>query len=299
MRRALFGMAAVGAVIALVVAAVATSAFAQSNHGRYGGFIGTTGGGGFGPGLGGGFFGRGYDHGFGAGAGFWVGGPGMHGPVGGGGGVLFSDVLTPAASFLGISVSTLASDLNGGKTLAQEATAKNKTASDLINAIVAAQKTNLDNEKAAGWITADQETALLQQYTAQVTALVNNGPGVPYCGGLQGGPLQTAATFLGMSVADVVTALNNGKTLADLAKAAGKSPDDLVQALIAPAKTNLDQAVKDGKITAAQEQTIITNLTARATDFVNGTKPSGAKTSSLQQSVIRFAIARTFAYRHR
>ena len=100
------------------------------------------------------------------------GGPGVRGfggtavPAGpggpGGGGVLISDVLTPAAAFLGISVSTLASDLNGGKTLAQEATAKGKTAADLINAIVAAQKTNLDNQKAAGWITADQETALLR-----------------------------------------------------------------------------------------------------------------------------------------
>ena len=96
--------------------------------------------------------------------------------------LLFSDVLTPAAAFLNISVSTLAADLNGGKTLAQEATAKSKTAADLIAAIVAAQKTNLDNEKAAGWITADQETSLLAGYTKAVTALVNNGPPVRRCG---------------------------------------------------------------------------------------------------------------------
>jgi hypothetical protein len=283
------------------VAALAMSAFAQSSHGRYGGFVGTSGGGGFGPGLGGGgFWGHGgYDHG---GIGFGIGGPWMHGPVGGGGGVFFSDVLTPAASFLGFSsASALASELNSsGKTLAQEATAKNKTADDLIKAIVAAQKTNLDNEKAAGWITADQETALLQVYTDEVTALVNNGPGVPNGGGAQAtGPLQTAATFVGMSVADVVSALQSGKSLADLAKSKGKSPDDLVQALIAPAKANLDQAVKDGKITSAQEQTIITNLTTQATNFVNGTKPSSTKTSSLQQSVIRFASVRSFAFLHR
>ncbi len=97
----------------------------------------------------------------------------------GGAGVLTSDVLTPAAAFLGISVSTLASDLNGGKTLAQEATAKSKKADDLISAIVAAQKTNLDNEKAAGWITADQETAILARYTDAVTDLVNSRPAGP------------------------------------------------------------------------------------------------------------------------
>ena len=133
---------------------------------------------------------------------FGIGFPGM-GPGGpGGGGVLTSDVLTPAASFLGVSVSTLASDLSGGKTLADEAKAKNKTADDLIKAIVGSQKANLDNEKAAGWITADQETALLAQYTAAVTELVNNGPPVPPTG-KGGGLLETAATFLGMSVSDL------------------------------------------------------------------------------------------------
>ena len=55
----------------------------------------------------------------------WFGaGPG--GP--GGGGILAFDALTPAAAFLNISVSTLTTDLAGGKTLAQEATAKGKTA---------------------------------------------------------------------------------------------------------------------------------------------------------------------------
>jgi len=309
MRRTLFRSAVVGTVIALVAASAATSAFAQGGHSRFGGFVGVQGGkGGFGPGglFGGGFQigsgmggpglgGPGFAFGFGRGG---LGGPG--GPHGGpgGGGIFTSDVLTPAASFLGISVSTLAGDLNGGKTLAQEATAKGKTATDLINAIVAAQKTNLDNEKAAGWITADQETALLQQYTNEVTALVNTGPGVPAGGGQQSGPLQAAATFLGMSVSDIQSALKSGKTLADLAKAANKSVDDLVQALIAPAKSNLDQAVKNGKITQAQENTILSNLTTRATNFVNGTKPTTTQTNSLKMLVARYTTLHAFAKLH-
>ena len=140
----------------------AGTAFAAHGHGGWGRgsafqgrVTGGPGGGGMfglgGPGIG--FGGPGMMGGMGRG----MGGPGGGGPGGPGG--LLSDVLTPAAAFLGISVSTLAADLNGGKTLAQEATAKSKTAADLITAIVAAQKTNLDNEKAAGWITADQETA--------------------------------------------------------------------------------------------------------------------------------------------
>jgi hypothetical protein len=297
MRKNLFRVTAIG-MVALVVAALASSAFGAHGHG-YGPRMGmrTFGQGSFGPGgLGIGFGGP-----MGGPGGFRGGriGMGMGGP--GGGGVFYSDVLTPAASFLGISVSTLASDLNVGKTLAQEATAKNKTASDLINAIVAAQKTNLDNQKAAGWITADQETALLSRYTDEVTALVNNGPGVPPSGGQQpGGLLQTAATFLGMSVSDLQSALQSGKSLADLATSKGKTASDLVTALLAPAKTKLDQAVSDGKITSAQEQTILTNLTTRLTNLVDNTKPTGtAQMSKLQHGVVTLAALKTLAKLHR
>lgn len=286
MRRTLFRTTAIG-MVALVAAALASSAFGAHGHG-YGPRMGvrTFGPGGFRPG--------GLGIGLGGpigGPGAFLGGRGVFGPGGPGGGAMFSDVLTPAASFLGISVSTLASDLHGGKTLAQEATAKNKTASDLINAIVAAQKTNLDNQKAAGWITADQETALLQRYTDQVTALVNHGPGVPPNGAKPaGGLLDTAATFLGMPVSDVQSALRSGKSLADLATSKGKTASDLVTALLAPTKTKLDQAVSDGRITSAQEQTILTNLTTRLTNLVNNTKPaSSAQMSKLQHGIVSLA----------
>src|SRR5919201_806052 len=128
-----------------------------------------------------------------------------------GGGILAADVLTPAADYLGISVSTLASDLKGGKTLAQEATAKGKTASGLIDAIVAAEKKVLDAENSAGWITDAQETNLLANIKDAVTDLVDNGPGVPLGGHTD--LLQTAADYLGMNVSDLLSDLKSGKSL--------------------------------------------------------------------------------------
>ena len=291
MRRTLFRVT-VGAMVAVVAAALAGSAFGAGGHGfgpRMGGFQGLRAGGLPGGPMGGMFFGgpggigiRGFA------------GPG--GPGGGGAGVLTSDVLTPAAGFLGISVSTLASDLAGGKTLAQEATAKNKKADDLIAAIVAAQKTNLDNEKAAGWITADQETAILDRYKDAVTDLVNSGPPVPGNGRV-GGLLQTAATFLGMSVSDLQADLKAGKSLADEAKAKGKSVDDLVAALLAPAKKNLDQAVTDQKITQAQETAILNKMTQGLTNLVNNVKPSDMKMNALRLNAMRFATLHVFGKR--
>src|SRR3954468_14757152 len=101
MRRTLVRVTTVG-VLALVAAALATSAFAE--HGRaYGPQMGVRG---FGPpGLGPGAGGLGGAFGFGGPGGGFLGGrpggPGHGGP--GGAGLPYADVLTPAASFLGIS----------------------------------------------------------------------------------------------------------------------------------------------------------------------------------------------------
>ena len=94
-------------------------------------------------------------------------------------------------------------------------------------------------------------------------------------GGGRADVLSAAATFLGLSEADLQTQLRSGKTLAQVATARGKSVSDLVAALKAAEVKELDAAVAAGKLTAAQEATIVSTLTQRLTDLVNGTKPSG------------------------
>jgi hypothetical protein len=273
----------VTAAVAVVAGLAGSTALAARGHG----FALRTAAarGGFGPFAGGPFAGAR----FGGIGGFGLGGPGFGGPgfgpggdrsPGFGPGVLGADVLTPAASFLGVSVSTLAGDLKGGKTLAQEATAKGKTASALIDAIVASEKAVLDNENAAGWITDAQETSLLNALTDQITNLVNAGPPVPPT--KKPGLLDAAATYLGISVSDLQSDLQSGKTLADEATAKGKTVDGLVSALTAQAKTNLDAAVTAGTITAAQEQTLLTNLTTHVTDLVNNAKFASKSMTRMQ-----------------
>ncbi len=302
MRRSLSRLVALGALATALVALGAGAAAAthgQAPFPRLGfqGFQGAAPGGG--PG-GFGFGGPGL--GF-AGPGLRIGGGFGMGP-GGGAGTLDADVLTSAAAFLNESVSTLTTDLAGGKTLAQEATAKGKTAADLITAIVQAQTTVYDNEKAAGWITADQETALVTGFTNTVTDLVNNGPPVPPVppggkggpGGSTGGPLQLAATYLGISVSDLQQDLQGGKDLADVVgTVTGKTVAGLVTALEAPAKTKLDAAVTAGTITQDQETAILARMTTHLTDFANtkpGTAPSSSSTNTVRQSLIRFLSVR-------
>jgi len=265
-KRPLFVLVAVGVLGAAAVGA----AVAAPGHGRFTGRAGAFHG--FGPGLGAGF------------GGFFGGRPGGFGGLGPGprgGGLLGADVLTPAASFLGVSVATLASDLNSGTTLAQEATAKGKTATDLINAIVAAEKTVLDNEKAAGWLTEAQETSVLGVLTDEITALVDNGPGIPSMH-RQPGLLRAAASYLGVSLSTLQSDLRSGKTLADEAAANGKTVDGLVGALTAQAKTSLDAAVAAGTITQAQENAQLNAITQRVTDLVNNAKLGSQKMTRLQ-----------------
>jgi hypothetical protein len=276
MRRTFIRHVSLGTVVVALAAAAATSAFAASTarghqFGPRGfGIMG-------GPGFGGPGFG----------------GPGFGGPRGGGGGILAADVLTPAADYLGVSVSTLQSDLKGGKTLAQEAAAKSKTASGLVDAIVAAEKKVLDGENGAGWITDAQETNLLANIKDAVTDLVNNGPGVP--AGAHVGLLQTAADYLGLSVSDLQADLKAGKSLADEAKAKGKTTDGLVQALLAPLKTDLDKRVTAGDLTAAQESAILSRETSHLTDLVNNTNTAKLQ-AGLRQAGVRISLQRIFLF---
>jgi hypothetical protein len=273
MRRTLVRPITVGVATALVAAAASGSALAAKANGHAGpraqGIGFGTAGFGFGGGPGNGFG----PPGFGSpGAGLGAGASGGVGP-GANASVLGADILDPAASYLGISLSTLESDLAGGQTLSQLATATSgKTTAGLISAIVASETTVLDAEKAAGWITATQESSLVTSFTSGVTGLVNNGPPVPPSGTSGStGLLQTAATFLGVSLSTLQSDLQSGKTLADVATAQGDTAAALVTALEAPAKTKLDAAVTAGTITAAQETTILNQMTTRLTNIVNGT----------------------------
>src|SRR5262245_12250345 len=155
MRRGLL----VGSVAAVVAALLGSTALAARGHGHArfgvrangGGFVFAGPGGGMfgGPGMGGPVVGG---HGFGPGFGHGPGGPGMRGPGGPGAGLLAGNVLKTSATYLNMTVADLQTALKGGKTLAQVASDKGKTAAGLITALTNEAKDNLDSAVAAGWI---------------------------------------------------------------------------------------------------------------------------------------------------
>jgi hypothetical protein len=77
------------------------------------------------------------------------------------------------------------------------------------------------------------------------------------------------AGFLGMSTADLKTAMRNGQTLAQIAQAHGKSTNDLKTFLTNQLKSQLDQQVASGKITSQRATEVLNAATAHLDQWIN------------------------------
>jgi hypothetical protein len=95
------------------------------------------------------------------------------------------------------------------------------------------------------------------------------GPGLP---GIAAG-IDDLATWLGVKPADLMAQLRSGKSLADVAKAQGKTTAALETEITDLATKRLDAAVTAGKLTKAQEQRLLDGLAKHLDDFVNGVRP--------------------------
>ena len=147
----------------------------------------------------------------------------------------------------------------------------------LSSALKAALVDRVDAELKAGTITEAQATALKARINSDSFVLFGGGLG-PKGGGFgrHGTSLATAATYLGVTQAQLRTDLQSGKSLADVAKATdGKSVDGLIAAIVAAEKDRLAKAVAAGTLTDAQQTQLLANLEARVTGLVNGVRPSG------------------------
>ena len=117
-------------------------------------------------------------------------------------------------------------------------------------------------------------------------------------GGMDGFGMNTAArqsvitSFLGTTAAALQTSLQSGKSLAQLATAAGKAPADLITALVNYDNAQIDAQVTAGTLTSAQATALKANVTKRDTNEVNNVRPAfgaapaapSAKTSAYHTS---------------
>jgi hypothetical protein len=179
------------------------------------------------------------------------------------------------ASYLGLTPAQLREQLKEGKTLAQIAVAQGKSVSGLEDAIYSDIQAHLDRAVANGRLTAAREQAILARLKAHLDDIVNHtAPAFGRHGGRLGAGV--VARYLGISPAQLRTELRTGKSLAQIATEHGKTVDGLKAAIVAAVKARLDKAVASGRLTAAQEKTILDRLSAHLDQLVERTR-AGAR----------------------
>jgi len=144
--------------------------------------------------------------------------------------------------------------------------------SALSAALKKALENRVDDAVAAGRLTKAQGDELKQRIESGDMPLFG-GPGPAFHHHGPFGGLDAAATYLGLTDAQLRTQLESGKSLADVAKAQSKTVDGLIQAMVDAAKKKLDAAVAAGRLTQSRADSILSELKSHTADFVNGTAP--------------------------
>lgn len=151
------------------------------------------------------------------------------------------------------------------------------TPTKLSDALKKALENRVDAAVAAGRLTKAEGDALKTRIeSGEIPVLVGGPPrGFDHHGPGPGrGPgLEAAATYLGLTEAQLRNELERGKTLAQIATAHGKTAEGLIAALVDAAKQKLDAAVTAGRLTRSEADSMLTGLKDRITDLVNGRFP--------------------------
>jgi hypothetical protein len=191
--------------------------------------------------------------------------------------------------YLGLTVEQVLTRLGNGSSLADIAKAEGKSVDGLKQAIIDGVTAELSKGVGAGTVTEQQKQRMLEFVRANVDELVNSEGG-PHGGrrgdgpgfgdddfgpdGRDGPPFAPAvASYLGLTQDQVLTRLRGGSSLADIAKAEGKSVEGLTKAIVDGVEKELSKSVAAGNLTEQQKQRMLEFIRANVDDFVNGNLP--------------------------
>jgi ribosomal protein S20 len=138
----------------------------------------------------------------------------------------------------------------------------------VVDAIVTALTQQIDEKAAAGTIDADRAAQAKQKLPDAATRFVDETK--PRRGHrLLGDAAQAAAKEIGVSTTELKDARKDGKSIAEVARDHDKSVDQVVDAIVKAVTSDIDQAVKDGKLDSQRADQVKKNLPDRVKDLVN------------------------------
>jgi transposase-like protein len=204
------------------------------------------------------------------------GGPGGPGEKGHGG---YGIAAQTAATTIGVTPEDLRNQVRSGKTIAQVATEHGVDPNTVVTAIITAVTQQIDQKAAAGTVDPSRAEQAKQKLPDFANRFVNETK-LRRRYRILKDAVKAAATEIGVSADQLKDALKNGKSIAQVAKEHDKSVDDVVDAIVKESTSDIDQAVKDGKLDSSKADEIKQKLRDRVKKLVNRERRGGFATTS-------------------
>jgi polyhydroxyalkanoate synthesis regulator phasin len=186
------------------------------------------------------------------------------------------------AALFGSAALANSNDASLGQTFIDRlATRLGITSDELTTAVKDTQLEMLDEAVTSGRLTQQQADTLRQRIeSGDDLPGFGFGPGFGHAGQREGRGLagcinlDTVAQTLGLTTAELRSELESGSTLSEIITAHGQTVESVVNALVAEARSRLDEAVAAGQITQEQADALLAELPARLTDMIQNGLPA-------------------------
>jgi uncharacterized protein YidB (DUF937 family) len=185
------------------------------------------------------------------------------------------------AEALGMTTEELQDALQDGQSVAEVAEAQGVDLDTVVDAVLAEIEERLDTLVENGRLTQEQADERLENARERVTERMNqtrtpgdrNGSDRPDMPPPPRAHLETMAEALGMTTEELVSELQDGKTVAEVAEAQGVDLDTVVDAVLAEIEERLDTLVEEGRLTQEQADERLENARERVTERMNNSPP--------------------------
>ncbi|MBM7591427.1 DUF2680 domain-containing protein [Brevibacillus fulvus] len=176
-------------------------------------------------------------------------------------------------SLLDLKAEDLQAAFKEGKTLAEIAEAQGVAEDKVIDLLVEQEESRLDEAIKAGKLTAEQADSMKDGIEERVKNMVENTHQPGMGRGFGRFDSEELLSLLDLKAEDLQAAFKEGKTLAEIAEAQGVAEDKVIDLLVEQEESRLDEAVKAGKLTAEQADSMKDGIEERVKNMVeNGMK---------------------------
>jgi len=198
---------------------------------------------------------------------------------------IFANLFNESAKYLNLTPADLKTKLPGTSLGALADKTPGKSQPGLLTTLQTVVNAGIDKALADTKLTTDQATKAKADAPAQIKKFVEHiypQPRTPKTTtrganvtAFIGDIYSAARDYLGLSQADLLKALREGKTLGEIAPTiAGKNKADLVAKITAAANAKIDKAVTDGKLTADQAAALRAQVGPAVTALVDRKLPT-------------------------